>query len=175
MAKKAQGRLVNRAELAEILGISLPTVNAWVKDKMPVVRVGTRGVEWQFDTAAVIQWRADLAAESAGGALEDIETIEKETARVKLERERLKYAHEAALVVPLDQLERRLAVVFAEVRTSLRNIPKRTASILVGETNERVFTATLLEEIDRTLTALSEFNTSTLDDSLDADQPNGAE
>lgn len=175
MAKKTEGRLVNRAELAEILGISLPTVNAWVKDKMPVVRAGTRGTEWQFDTAAVIQWREERAKQAADGKLNDLETIEKETALVKLERERLKFAKEAELVVPLDQLERRLSVVFAEVRTSLRNIPKRTASLLVGEPDERIFTKTLLEEIDRTLTALSEFNTNALDENLDADQPNGAE
>lgn len=175
MARKAEGRLVNRAELAEILGISLPTVDAWVKDKMPFVRRGGRGVEWQFDTASVIQWREDRAKDTAGGQLNDIDAIEMETARVKLERERLKYAAEASLVVPLDQLERRLSVVFAEIRAAMRNLPGRTASQLLGETDERVFKRTLSQEVDRALTALSEFDTTALDESLDEDRSGSAE
>lgn len=170
MAKNSGGKIVNRTELAQILGVSLPTINAWVNDKMPFVSRGGRGKDWQFDTADVIQWRAERAASEAGGALDDIDSIDKEIARVKLERERLKYATEAALVVPLDQLERRLSVVFAEIKAAMRNLPGRTVSQLLGETDERKFKRTLAAEIDRALTALSEFNTNALDDSLDEDR-----
>ena len=53
-----KGKNVNRAELAEILGVSLPTVDAYVKRGLPYVRQADRdkGIQWQFDTAAVIGW-----------------------------------------------------------------------------------------------------------------------
>lgn len=167
--------MVNRAELAEILGISLPTVNAWVKQKMPYVRKGGMGADWQFDTAAVIQWRADQAADAAGGALDGIDEIARQTALVQLEHARLKFARDAALVVPVDQLERRLAIVFAEVRTAMRNIPARTAAMLIGETSERQFKKVLSEEIDRGLTVLSDYDVNLLDESIEADQPSQPE
>ncbi|MDF7673531.1 terminase small subunit [Acetobacteraceae bacterium ESL0709] len=171
MARGTGGKIVNRQELADFLGISLPTVTAWVGQKMPYLQKGGQGREWQFDTAAVVQWKEDMAASAAGGELKTLEAIEKETARVKLEQEKLKYAKAAEMVVPVDQMERRLAIVFAEIRTNMRNIPGRVASIILGETNERTLKHVLLEEIDRALTGLSEFDTNTLDESLDSDAP----
>ncbi|WP_342627561.1 terminase small subunit [Nguyenibacter vanlangensis] len=170
MAKNSGGKLVNRQELAEILGVSLPTVTAWVRQKMPYVQRGSQGVDWQFDTAAVIQWRADRAADAAGGVLDSADEIERQIALVQLEHARLKFARDAALVVPVDQLERRLSIVFAEIRTAMRNIPSRTAAMLLGETSERQFKKVLSEEIDRALTALSEYDTNLLDESLEDDQ-----
>lgn len=168
MAGTGGGKIVNRQGLAEFFGISLPTVDAWVRSKIPYIQRGGKGKEWQFDTAAVIEWRIAQAAEVAGKKLTSLETIEKETARVRLEQEKLKYAKLAGLVVPMDQMERRLAIVFAEIRTSMRNLPGRVASIILGETNERRIRAVLLEEIDRNLSALADFDTNTLDESVDA-------
>ena len=53
-----KGKAVNRAGLAEILGVSLPTVDAYVKRGCPYVSQADRdnGIPWAFDTAAVIAW-----------------------------------------------------------------------------------------------------------------------
>lgn len=166
MARGAGGKIVNRQELAEFLGVSLPTINAWVKQKMPYLQKGARGRDWQFDTAAIVQWRSDLASEQNEERL-NLDQIEEETARVKLEQEKLKYARAAQLVVPLEQMERRLAVVFAEVRTAMRNIPNRIVSELIGETDETRFMERLSHEIDGALFSLSDFDTNSLDESLD--------
>ncbi|MAF71094.1 terminase small subunit [Alteromonas australica] len=42
---------VNRAELADILGCSLPTITSKVQRGMPCLQRGQRGKEWTFDTA----------------------------------------------------------------------------------------------------------------------------
>lgn len=52
---------INRAELAGICNCSLPTVDAWVRKGCPVVARGGKGKEWQFDSAAVIDWRIERA------------------------------------------------------------------------------------------------------------------
>ncbi len=49
--------IVNRAELASIFDISLPTVDAWVRKGCPVVERGGRGREWQFFVPDVFNWR----------------------------------------------------------------------------------------------------------------------
>lgn len=52
------GELVNKRELAAILGISQPTLADWIDRHadFPVVERGTNGKEWRFDAAAVAEF-----------------------------------------------------------------------------------------------------------------------
>jgi hypothetical protein len=54
----AKGVVVNRALLAELVGVSLPTIDAWVREGMPYLQRADKKKhqDWQFDTAAVIDW-----------------------------------------------------------------------------------------------------------------------
>lgn len=62
---------VNRSGIARALGVSLPTVDAWVGQGMPVKRTGSRGKSYSFDVDECLLWasmrqtsgpaRADLA------------------------------------------------------------------------------------------------------------------
>lgn len=65
------GRLVNRADLASLCSVSLPTVDAWVEKGCPYVERGSKGREWKFDSAAVIDWRIQRAVENAVSGYED--------------------------------------------------------------------------------------------------------
>ncbi|WP_052954873.1 terminase small subunit [Microvirga vignae] len=65
------GRLVNRADLAALWGTSLPTIDAWVRQGCPFVKRGSKGKEWQFDTAAVAEWRISRAVEDALSDVQD--------------------------------------------------------------------------------------------------------
>ena len=47
----------NRAQLANLLEVSLPTVDAWVRKGCPVVERGGRGREWKFFIPEVCNWR----------------------------------------------------------------------------------------------------------------------
>jgi phage terminase Nu1 subunit (DNA packaging protein) len=69
--KSRAGRIVNRAELAAICGVSLPTIDAWVDKGCPFVDRGSKGREWRFDTAAVLQWRIARSVEDAISGYED--------------------------------------------------------------------------------------------------------
>ncbi len=66
-----EGRPVNRAELASLCGVSLPTVDTWVEKGCPYIERGSKGREWQFDSAAVIDWRIQRAVENAVSGYED--------------------------------------------------------------------------------------------------------
>ncbi|MEE7504170.1 Terminase small subunit (DNA packaging protein Nu1) [Methylobacterium mesophilicum] len=65
------GRTANRTELASLCGVSLPTVDTWVKRGCPFDERGSKGTEWKFDTAAVIGWRIEAAVADAAAAYGD--------------------------------------------------------------------------------------------------------
>jgi phage terminase Nu1 subunit (DNA packaging protein) len=63
--------LVNKGELAGILGVTVATVSAWIAKRpdFPVFERGTQGREWRFDPAAVVAFVAAMrAAERAAEA-----------------------------------------------------------------------------------------------------------
>ena len=65
------GRIVNRSELASLCGVSLPTIDTWLRKRCPIVERGSKGREAKFDTAAVIKWIKDTAVADAVSGLQD--------------------------------------------------------------------------------------------------------
>ena len=66
------GRIVNRADLASLCGVSLPTIDAWLRKGCPIVERGSKGREAKFDSAAVIRWiKDDAVAEAVSGLQSD--------------------------------------------------------------------------------------------------------
>ena len=56
-----KGIIVNRSELADFLGVSLPTIDAYLKRGCPYVSEADRakGVPWGFNTADVVNWNKE--------------------------------------------------------------------------------------------------------------------
>ena len=50
-------RKANKAEAAEFFSISMPTLEKWLREGMPVVQQGSRGVSWVLDLRAIAEWR----------------------------------------------------------------------------------------------------------------------
>lgn len=67
----AAGRILNRAELASLCDVSLPTVDGWVRKGCPYLERGSKGREWRFDAAAVIEWRVAHSVEEALSGYQD--------------------------------------------------------------------------------------------------------
>ncbi|MCJ2067766.1 terminase small subunit [Methylobacterium sp. J-030] len=65
-----RGRIVNRSDLATLCNVTLPTIDAWVRKGCPVVERGSKGQQYQFDCAAVIDWRVASAVEDAVSGLQ---------------------------------------------------------------------------------------------------------
>jgi|GEM_PF-1918264 len=54
----------NRTQLAETFGVSLPTIDAWIRKGCPYVEKGGNGKAWQFRLQDVARWREKMARES---------------------------------------------------------------------------------------------------------------
>lgn len=160
--------IVNREQLSQAMGISLPTVNTWVRDGCPVKRRGTKGVSWEFVLSDVVAWWGNRQREAAGGAVDDIKEIDKRTARAKMETAELALAKERGLVAPVREFERVQSAVFAQIRANVMNVPQRVVVQLLGETNEVIFKQKLRAELTLALEASAEADPA-LDDEDDTD------
>lgn len=164
---------VNRSKLAETLGVTLPTVDGWVRAGCPVVQKGGRGVEWVFDVPDVAAWRIDRAVrEATGDKVQDKDALELRKLAAQAERAELELTEARGLVAPVREFERAMSRAFAEVRANVLNVPQRVVTQLLGETDETKFKSTLRAELVLALQAAAEVDVS-LDGDEDEDDATG--
>lgn len=173
MAKGA-GQKVNRKQLAAVFGISLPTVDAWLRAGCPFDQRGASGKEWIFDTAEVMRWREQRATDEAGGVdVQDDAALKRRKLSAEAKMAELELLKQMGELAPVDAMDRMWSRVLAELQSNLRgSFVTRCASQLIGETDERAFKRILLAEVDSSLECLSEMDLSEdedVDDSADDD------
>ena len=155
--RKGKGQIVSRQGMAEFFGVSLPTVDHWVRIGMPVVTRGGPGKKWEFNTAAVASWREEQAREIAlGGAPADEAGLKLRRLTANTVKAELELAELRRLVAPVEQMRRAMQGAFAEIKANMRNIPARAVRQLIGETDEVRFKRVLLDEIDQALETLAD-------------------
>lgn len=170
MATPPKGNLVNRAALAQILGVALTTIDTWVKGGCPVVQRGGKGLEWSFSTADVIRWRMDEVAKKAtGDAPDDMEQLDLRKAKADTLRAELELAKARDEVAPVAEFEKASARLMATIRANMLNIPARAALRLLGETNETAFKRILRDEITMALETSADADVALEDDEDEED------
>lgn len=167
---------VNMADLADIIGVSLPTIRSWLKKGLPYVQAGSNGKEWIFDTPNAIQWRLTKQLEEAlmtSGAyqINSDQTGSQQASAQELKRRRLEAE---TIIAELDQekkmielAEKKKQLVFIEdananiidavttLRQRLLTIPRRLTPLVLGETNDRTVHSKIEKEITDALADIS--------------------
>lgn len=155
---------VNRTEIAEILGISMPTVTAWLGEGMPYVEGGGKGKPFVFSTPEVIEWwcenkrrrpRTTAAASDPFAEPGDMPESYDEADRRKMvanaDRAELELAKSSGRVVEIVDVAAVIAEMHVKVRTRLLGIGNKVrvqVSALMGgdkEAEERIVSA--VEEV----------------------------
>lgn len=170
-AKK--GQIVSRSELATIFGVTPPTVDRWVAQGCPVAKEGGRGRAYEFNTAAVREWREAVIRDDARStvAASEQELLRRQLA-AQTELAELKLAQQKELVAPVEQMRKALSMANAAVRAQMRNLADRIPRMIVGETDEARIKAVLRSEVDQALTSLAGATLVTdADLDEDADEP----
>lgn len=136
------GRLLNRAEVAEVFGYSLPTVDTWIKDGLPSRQQGRKGVEWQFDSAEVHSWLVKKARATrrtrgnewgderdAGDGDGPVEMTLDEAKRrhevAKMKSAELGLAKDMEAVAPIDMIAKVVSDEIANARARLLGVPTK--------------------------------------------------
>jgi len=159
MANK--GQVVTRAGLADVFGVSLPTIDSWVRAGCTYIQRGGRGKEWQFNTADVAQWLRDKARdEGRGTAQASEEELKLRKLAAEAEKAELELAKAKGEVAPVREFERATSALMAVIRQNVMQ--------LIGCTDETEFKSKLRAELVLALESAAEEELA-LDD--DEDQP----
>jgi phage terminase Nu1 subunit (DNA packaging protein) len=165
MAYTGKGQIVNRTVLADIFGVAVNTVDAWVRSGCPVVQRGSRGKEWQFRTSDVAQWRTDQARDQAAGAtLADEAELKRRKLAAETGKAELEFAQARGDVAPIREFERATAGLMAAIRQNVMQVPGRAVLQLLGEKDETRFKEVLRGELALALETAAEADLSLEDD-----------
>lgn len=135
-------------------------MDAWIRKGMPFVEKGNQTKEWEFDTAAVAQWREEQAIANALGNVGDIEIEEARRRKLVAEATLLEIELEERRrqVIPYAEVEEGIVHAYLTIKQRLRTIPERIMPQLISETDEQLCRHLLLNEIDDALLELSQLN-----------------
>jgi phage terminase Nu1 subunit (DNA packaging protein) len=127
---------VNRTELAEILGVSMPTITSWLGEGMPYVEGGGKGKPFVFDSVECIEWWAenkrrrkrspvpgsDPFAEDDSDRPESFEEAERRKMVANADKAELELAKLAGKVVEIDDCAAAVAEMNTKTKTRLLTI-----------------------------------------------------
>lgn len=162
--------IVNRAELANAMGVSPPTIDRWLREGCPIKTRPRKGVAAEFVLGEVIAWWGARERENAaGGDTSDEKELARRRAVANTGLAELEFAKAKGEVAPVAEFERATSKMMATVRQNVLNVPARAVLQLLGETDETRFKDTLRKELSMALeqSALVEFD---LDDEGEDDE-----
>jgi len=127
----SNGIEVNKAGLAETFGVTLPTVNAWMKKGAPFIEMGGAGKQWLLNTADISRWREQQAMVNAIGDSRDMDFDEARRRKTAAEASmaELELAVQKGELVEIESVADTVGQDYANCRAKLLNITAR----LIGE------------------------------------------
>lgn len=153
------GRIVNKAELAEIIGISLKGVDEMIRRGMPLVSRGGegRGASFQIDVSDVMKWQVSQATKDVSDKLEAINIDEARLRKVAAEAAlaELDLALKRGDAVSLTAVAKMWAGMVTAFKYRCLSIPAKLAPVLVAETDLVVARGMLEREIHEALDELT--------------------
>lgn len=115
-------RRANKAEAALFFDVTLPTLDKWIREGMPVVQRGARGISWVIDLLHAAEWR--YSPRTADGQV-DPESMT--PAERKLwydgENQRRKLQLLDRELIPAEEVEVSVSTAFAAVAQTLLALP----------------------------------------------------
>lgn len=143
--------IVNKNQLADIMGVSERTLTEWQDADMPIEVVGGRGLENQYDTAKVVGWRLQRAL---GGAT--VESAREERDRMEAKLLELRIAKEADLLVSIDDVKPAWEAAILAARSDLLSLPARLKASIDARYQIDVDLQMLDDEVYQALAKLAE-------------------
>ena len=117
--------IVNKNQLADVMGVSERTLSEWQEDGLPIKSVGGRGMENQYETAEVIEWRVQRAV-----AGKSVLTPRDRRDLAEAQRSELELAKESRKVVSIEEVLPMWEAAVLAARTDLLGLgPRLKASI----------------------------------------------
>lgn len=140
--------ITNRQGIAEAMGVSLPTIDKWVREGCPVKQRGRKGIQWEFSVPDVVAWYGERERENAaGGNTATDDELKRRKLRAETGKAELEFAKARGEVAPVAEFERATSKMMAAIRANIMNVPARAVLQLLGEGDEATFKRTLRAEL----------------------------
>jgi terminase small subunit / prophage DNA-packing protein len=143
---------VNKAELAEIFGVSERTFTEWQRDPdFPFVSQGGRGAGNVYDTAEVISWKIerDVMARSREKSKDRLD-------RVRADEVELRIAEKLGALAPVALFEKAWFDQIVAAKIELQALPLKLAALMQDQYGIEVSIEPITEMVDASLKRLEE-------------------
>ena len=117
-----QIRIADKAGTAEFFGVSLPTIDKWMRDGMPYLQRGAPRVPWQIDLHAAAKWRYEARLPSGQIDPETLPPAERKLWYDGETRRRELQVRDRELI-PEAEVEQTVATAFSAVAQSMLALP----------------------------------------------------
>jgi len=135
--------LVNKKQLAELVGRSERTLTTWSKQGMPVAVASDRGRAHQFDTTAVIKWMIQHEIDKRVLSDDNIYDLTAERARLAHHQANISALDEATKnreLLPFDVVVERWQMILMNVRQKCLAMPSSLAAVCANSSKAEVQT-----------------------------------
>lgn len=129
------GRSINKSEVADVFGVSLQTVDQWVRKGLSCTKSGQ---EVLFNSAAVVAF-LELQAEARAAASSRPADAEEARARklaAEAELAEMERDERRGQLIPISVVERVVSEEYAAVRAKLLSLPGKLAPLVAIEDDE---------------------------------------
>lgn len=129
-----QGKIVNKRELAHFFGVSPQAVDGWLPRGCPVLKRGGPLVGYQFDTAAVVEWRSEQRVAEAIGEQRPDNPGDAENRKLSADASlaELKLHRELGQLAKIEDAERIWTRQVSACRTKLLALPSKLAPVALS-------------------------------------------
>lgn len=117
-------RRCNKADLAQLFGVHLSTIDGWIRRGCPAIRRGSLSQPWEFDALDVMRWRFEKDAPRAPVDPDQM-TPPDRRAWYQSEHLRRQLRDREAELVPREEVEECVELVTRIVNTAVREFPAR--------------------------------------------------
>lgn len=148
---------VNRSEMAKIMGWSLPTVDARVREGMPYISKpgGKNKGVWEFETADCIKWLIEKAGEPV--AQNPRTEIDLRTARAEATLKEIQVMERQKLLIPITDVVKVVGENVAVLKSRVTALSGRLAQAVAGETDPAAVLRLIKAEVAEALEEISSF------------------
>lgn len=171
MPRKYTGKLASKRDIAEIFGVSEPTVDHWIVKGLPVIEQGYKGVKWTFNTADCVKWRMDQIRQEYEKTNEVIDYATARARKMQADADLadLELSRQRNEVISIDALEEQLTNILSTVKAQVGALPHKLGHRFQSMRSARNIENMLKAELEQALTDLSLYDPSELpSDDIDA-------
>lgn len=170
--------LVNKSQLAEIVGKTQQTLTTWQKNGLPIFAEGRNGQSHQYETADVIQWMINREigklTVSDDGRVHDYEA---ERARLTHHQANKTALEESVLkgkLIPAEVVEQVQGDMVSAFRARILSIPTKAAHAVLGLDDMNEAQDTLKQFLYEALNELADYRPAQYGiESVDEDREDG--